>query len=476
MNTNLKDIWNFIFLKWDIIILILILLFGFILRIYGLGATPLWVDESISSLAAEKITQKGVPLFDSGIFYDRAIIFHYLLSPFVSIFHNDFGVRLISVLFGLGTILLSFFIGNSYNKQTGVIAALFTAVLFLEVAYSRQARFYQMFQLLFFLTIFLLYKSKNSNKYAWLTGISFLVLVDTHIAGIILAPLIFYIFLTEKNGWKDWKIYILPLITLVYYIPNVLSVSTGGSGLASRYIQNYSSNLYSYLGAFSFISLLGLPFAFKINKRLTLLLTIPSVVLIISVFFLKVFALRYVYFIVLLVPIFMGVLFSFIYSRSKFFFTILLIFAIIYPSNIFFPYTNFTAIKPEIILLDTVSEPVLDYKFLSVDTKTLIMNSNNVVLFTPYFNWYFKNPDYFIPFSLNGLESGYALYGQNDAYTGTPQFDFENPQIKEFVLVEDAFGYTKLTNERRQKYNLLRDRCRLIEKTKLAKVYLCNLA
>src|SRR3989344_3544396 len=102
-----------------------------------------------------------------------------LLSIILLFGASDSIVRLVSVFFGIGTIMLAFFIGKEFNKSAGIIAALLTAVLFLEVLYSRQARFYQTFQFLFFLTLFLLYKSKSSKAYAYLASISLIILVQT---------------------------------------------------------------------------------------------------------------------------------------------------------------------------------------------------------------------------------------------------------------------------------------------------------
>ena len=50
----------------EIVLLVLILLFAFFLRIYGLGTAQLWVDEAISSIASENIVSKALPIFDSG--------------------------------------------------------------------------------------------------------------------------------------------------------------------------------------------------------------------------------------------------------------------------------------------------------------------------------------------------------------------------------------------------------------------------
>ena len=51
--------------KKETILLILILVFGFFLRIYFLGHAPFWVDKNISSIASKEILEKGVPKFDS---------------------------------------------------------------------------------------------------------------------------------------------------------------------------------------------------------------------------------------------------------------------------------------------------------------------------------------------------------------------------------------------------------------------------
>ncbi len=463
--------------------LISIIIFGFVFRIYALGDSNLWVDEAISSLAARNIWEKGIPKFDSGAFYERALVFHYLVALSTTIFYNDLGARLISVFFGLGSAVLVFFIAREFssenekirNNTAGLVAALFSAVLFLEVVYSRQARFYQMFQFFFFLTLFFLYKSKDKDrqnkKYAWLACFSLTILVNTHLAGIIIAPLFFYLFIKEQ---KDWKLFIIPIIISLYYAPSLLGINYGDTKLAGSYVESYSSSLFYHLRAFGIITLLGLPFGFYWNKRLTLILIIPSIVLLISLFFVKVYALRYAYFIVLLAPIFIGVLFSYIYKNNKLFFSIILIAAVLYPSNLFFDSGYLTVIRPEDVQLFTSSEPIIGYKDLSQNLKVEIINSNNVVLFTPAFAWYYKNPDYFIPFSLNGLSSGYTLYNGIDIYTGSKIFNLEDPQLKEFILVEDAFGYSKLNSSERAKVDALKRRCEFIEEARFLKVYRCK--
>ncbi|MFH1210276.1 MAG: glycosyltransferase family 39 protein, partial [archaeon] len=139
-------------INYEIIFLSIILVFALFLRIYNLGNSGLWIDESISSIVSKNIIEKGVPLLDSGWFYGSAYFFHYIQAFFLLFGNTDFLARFSSVIFGLLTIVLAYFIGKEYSKSGGIISALFVSVFFLEVFFSRQARYYQLFQLMFFLS------------------------------------------------------------------------------------------------------------------------------------------------------------------------------------------------------------------------------------------------------------------------------------------------------------------------------------
>src|SRR3989344_3423260 len=177
----------------EAIALIAILFFAFVIRVVYLGNSALWIDEAISGIASQEILEKGVPVLDSGLLYGRALFFHYLQAGSLLFGVNDFTLRIISVLFGLLTIILGYFIGNEYTKgkSGGIITALFLAVFYLEVFYSRQGRFYQLFQLMFFLSLFLLYKSKDKKILIWPALISFFIVINTQVAGLVLVPFFF---------------------------------------------------------------------------------------------------------------------------------------------------------------------------------------------------------------------------------------------------------------------------------------------
>ncbi len=451
-----------------VILLVLILLFALILRVYALGKAPMWVDETISSLAATKILENGLPMFDSGMLYTRALLFHYMQAFFILFSHTDFAARLVSVFCGLATVLLAFYIGKQFNNATGLTAALLTAVFFLEVLYSRQARFYQLFQLLFFLTIFLLYKSKESKKYAWFASLALLLTVQTQIAGLVLVPFCLLFFYLDH---KDWKLLIIPAALGAYYGFSFLSISTSTS-LASIYAETYSTIIYNKLRGFFFISMLGIPFAFRSNKRLLFLVLLPSLVLFTGLFFVKVFAVRYAYFVILTVIILIAVIFSYIAKHNKILFVLALTFAIIYPSNLFFDYGYLTVIKPIDTYSSLQTEPVIDYKSLGESVRKEIETKPIVTIWTPGVEWYLKKPDYFIPFTLNGLPTGYALYKGKDAYTGVEEF---TNQTNEFIFIDDVFGGPKLTKERRAFVATMKESCTQIDEAYGVRVYSCSL-
>ena len=158
--------------KKEYLFLMIILIFAFFLRVYSLGTPVFWVDEATSSVASLMILEKGFPIFDSGLFYDRALLFHYLQAFFLLFGQTEFLARFVSVIFGLLTIVLIYFIGKEYSNSGGIISALFLSVFYLEVFFSRQARFYQFFQLLFFLSLYLLYKSKDDSRFLYLSLIT----------------------------------------------------------------------------------------------------------------------------------------------------------------------------------------------------------------------------------------------------------------------------------------------------------------
>ncbi len=459
--------------KTEIIILVLILVFALFLRLWHLGMPDMWIDETTSSLAASKIIEHGVPRLDSGTLYSRALVFHYLQAFFMIIIQNDFTARLISVLFGLASIVLAYFIAREYSKPAAIIAAVFTAVFFIQIFFSRQARMYQMFQFFFYLSIFLLYKAKqlNSKKLLYISLISLIILVDTQIAGLVLVP--FYIIFILKYFRKNYLTLIIPVAVSLYYGLGFISSIWLKTDVVSNYLEGYTNFFSLTITAYIILAVIGIIFAFYKNKELTFYLLIPSIVLFFGLIFVKLFGLRYMYFLFFLIPIFLAIFFSILYKKYNWIILIALAFALIYPSNLFFQYNYNTIIKPVAVNFYDSTAPILDYKSISPQTLALLKDKDNklMVLFQSGPAWYIKKPDYVFPFSETGFAGRYPTYNNTDYYTGA-QFTTTKPSSS-FYLIEDVFSQSKLTSEEKSKYDLIKTNCSLVEETKSLKIFKC---
>jgi hypothetical protein len=427
-----------------LILLSCILLFGLFLRIYALGVPSFWVDESISAITAQKIVETGVPVFDSGMSGARANVFHYIQAFFMLFGQTDFVARFISVIAGLLTIFLAYKFGNEYSKSGGLISSLFVTIFYLEVFYSRQARMYQMFQLFFFLTIYLLYKSKDNPKYIYLSILSFFITLDTQIQGLVLAPfLIGHILIYgKKQRWLS----IFPAIPIVNKFFTTLGLTSSSVPSTVNYFERY----FSYASNMLYLLILfvpGLIWAFVKNKRLTILTVAPAAITLLGVFTLKTFALRYSYFFIFAILLYSALLFAFLYDKYGKLMLIPLFLVVLIPSNIFYPQTYVNVISPIDYQFSDSSAPFTDYKVLPAELSQDIRDNTLISYFSLDAEWYLKKPDYVLPFSMNGMDNDQISYDNSedvlvDRYSGA-QILTEIPE-KPYYLTADRFSVSKL--------------------------------
>lgn len=174
--------------------LLLSILTGSIIQLAIIGDYYFWTDEVFSFNAAKMILEKGEPLFDSGLYYGRASIYHHMLAGSMYLFGIDeFGSRIINVFINVFTTLLIYFILKDTSKKV----ALFGAFLFLfsniTIVMTIETRFYGFFTLAFLAMSYTYHKAFMSNlkedfnhnlykklKYDWKWLILFLL--STYIA------------------------------------------------------------------------------------------------------------------------------------------------------------------------------------------------------------------------------------------------------------------------------------------------------
>ncbi|MFA5856818.1 MAG: glycosyltransferase family 39 protein [Candidatus Pacearchaeota archaeon] len=479
MKNKIKNHFKKYMEKW---LLGLILSFGFFLRIFKLQEPPLWVDEAISSIASKNILIKFVPILDSGMLYSRAYFFHYIQAFFLMFKENDFFTRFPSVIFGVLTIYLGYKIGKEYSKSGGILTALFMSVFYLEVFYSRQARFYQLFQLMFFASIYFLYKSYEPKKkkqnitYLIFALISLLICIDTQIAGLVLAPF-FVLHILYFN--RPRYLAIIPAIPLIQKIIPAKSLASGTKESA----MNYSSSYFEFARNIHYMLIIVIPgviFSFYKKFRLSILIVVPSIILLLGVFTLKTFALRYAYFIVFPLVLYFSLTLAYLYDKYGNSMLIAIFAVLIIPSNLIYPFTAGNIINPIDYNFYDYSAPEINMKNIPAELMIELQNENNKLIsfFSSSVEWYIRKPDYVIPFTMDGRAEDQISYNNSqgrsvDVYSGAEIYK-EKPNGKYYVI-EDYFSVTKLKPKQRERYNLLIKGCEIVFQNSDVKIRECNM-
>ncbi len=185
MDLSLSVFKNVKISRTDLVILLLIIIFASFIRIWDLGNVGFNNDEAVYS--GQAATLAGYEEYSKYFSIHRA---HPLLFQFsVSILYILFGVsdtlaRIISVIFGVMTVIITYFIGRILytRREVGFFAALLLALLPYHIIVTRQAMVDVPFSFFFSLTIFFMaiYIKSNSGNQKWLlavgasAGLSFL--------------------------------------------------------------------------------------------------------------------------------------------------------------------------------------------------------------------------------------------------------------------------------------------------------------
>jgi len=305
--------------------IIFLLAAGFLLRIYDLGAQSFWLDESISSIAAISLMEKGMPVLPTGFMYSREILNTFLISSSFKVFGiNKFAARLHSVLFGTLTILLVYLTGSKWgNKRIGIIAALLVAFSVWEIAWSRQARVYQQLQFFYIISLYLFYEfiRERSLKNLALLSLSFIGSVISHAFGyaLILVFLLYLLILTlkERSNLRtiNRKVIVQTVLVfgilfgLAYYMGIIRSVL----GTEMNYYNTYIGLLKKDMGIFLFLAVPGGTVLVNRDwKKGTLLIAALIIPLYFIFFHVLLLGTRYLYFVIPILFILIGYFLDFV--------------------------------------------------------------------------------------------------------------------------------------------------------------------
>jgi len=149
------------------IILGLIVIFGLFLRFYHLGSQSYWMDEGYTINAVISAIHNGysggASILDSGGKY-FCPLYCYPTQIIAQLNgQNAVSYRLLAALFGALFTILAFFITKIIfkNDQAALLTAFFVSFSYWQIAWSRQARWYTMLEVFFWLAFLFFYLFLN---------------------------------------------------------------------------------------------------------------------------------------------------------------------------------------------------------------------------------------------------------------------------------------------------------------------------
>jgi 4-amino-4-deoxy-L-arabinose transferase-like glycosyltransferase len=244
-------------------------LLAIFLRTHNLGQQPYWMDEGYTVNAIMSIADKGQTILDSGEYY-YCPLYCYPTSYIVTFLEPDpFSYRLLATFLSILFIPIFFFsIKDIFGTRPALISTFFLSFSYYQIAWARQARWYTMLELFFFLSLYFFYKflytEKSRQKMIYfLLTIAFTTLAClTHALAyllIILFALILIFQIFKKTNLLHNKKYFL-LSTLFFF----LIFTTFFVKEALEYQIRFSYVLPYYLSFYLYNYILFIPFTIYI--------------------------------------------------------------------------------------------------------------------------------------------------------------------------------------------------------------------
>lgn len=219
--------------------LLLVLFLAFVLRLVHLDQS-LWLDEAISALAARDFTFWGI-INDFLSSDNHPPLFYLTLRAWgLLVGFSDVSLRLLSVIFGILTVLMTYFIGKkiSNSHKFALTSAVLLATSPLHVYYSQELRMYPMIALeaalLFYFFLFL-FDDFVKKRYWILFSVLLVLFVATDYITVFLLPVFAIYAIFQKKPVTWWLLFIatgFPLLIFgFFWLPYFINQTRVGKNL-----------------------------------------------------------------------------------------------------------------------------------------------------------------------------------------------------------------------------------------------------
>lgn len=185
----------------------IILFVGLILRVISLNQS-LWLDEATTALAAKLSLVDLFTKFLPGDFHPP--LYYLILKYWTALFgYSEISLRIPSIIFGLGTIYLTFLIGKKlFDKKIALAASALLATSGLAIYYSQEARMYSLAAFLVTAAIYAFIK----KRWIFLSAILVLIGMTDYVALLILPVFL----LADLKNWK--KVAVSCSLLVIFFV------------------------------------------------------------------------------------------------------------------------------------------------------------------------------------------------------------------------------------------------------------------
>ncbi len=204
--------------------LTVILFLALLLRLMNINQS-FWLDEAAQVIESARALSQQLNIVSD--FHPP--LYHLLLHFWMRVGNSEIWIRMLSVIFGVCSIIVLYKIGISVGKKSqALLAGLFLSLSPYHIWYSQEARPYMLFVFVSLLSSYFLIKGK------WIsyTAAVILSLYTSYFAPFLLVSHFFYILFLKKKDLKHFlKSLILSAIFFTPWIPKFmeqLRVGTGG--------------------------------------------------------------------------------------------------------------------------------------------------------------------------------------------------------------------------------------------------------
>jgi uncharacterized membrane protein len=216
-----------------VVLLLAITLSGLLLRMYHLDRLSFWIDEGFSAWVTE------VAPFSEWIRDVHPPLYYALLWLWETCSTTDWWLRLLSVLFGVMTIVVVYSLGkHMFGEEAGVWSAGFLSVLVIHIKHSQEARMYSLMVLLFAGALWGLVVGARETRIAgWIVyATSASLLAYTQGLAPVFVLVLAMLFPVVSAGALQWRRWFLAnSVVALLFSPYLLVYTQHVRGVASRY-------------------------------------------------------------------------------------------------------------------------------------------------------------------------------------------------------------------------------------------------